>query len=143
MKTIQQRLMSAFRGPACRSLPSSGTQTEKKYASPLANMATSFPHRCFRSAVGSQQLLRLRQGQYQNLDNPTRSFARSSGNGSNPPDVEKAITFIVSVGYERPIAQGVADALKESGLSGDALLATARQLAGRWEVGEDGGEFCG
>jgi len=53
--------------------------------------------------------------------------------------VEKAVSFIVNVGYERPIAQGVADALKESGLSGDALLATARQLAGRWEVGEDEG----
>eukprot|EP00980_Cylindrotheca_fusiformis_P001200 scaffold328_cov130-Cylindrotheca_fusiformis.AAC.14 len=70
-----------------------------------------------------------------------RSFARSSipEGGLNNPDVEKAITFIVSVGYEREVAQGDVDALKESGLSGDALLATARQLAGRWEVGEDEG----
>jgi 2Fe-2S ferredoxin len=49
------------------------------------------------------------------------------------------MTFIVDVGYEPPLAQGMVDALTESGLSGDALLATARQLAGRWEVGEDEG----
>lgn len=72
------------------------------------------------------------------LDYSSRTFARSSGT-DNPPDVEKAVTFIVNVGYERPIAQGVVDALKEAGMSGDALLATARQLAGRWEVGEDEG----
>lgn len=78
--------------------------------------------------------------EYQNNDTAIRSFARSSvPERNNPPDVEKAVTFIVTVGYERPVAQGVIDALKESGLSGDDLLATARQLAGRWEVGEDEG----
>jgi ferredoxin len=49
------------------------------------------------------------------------------------------MTFIVEIGYERSLAVGIVDALKESGLSGEALLATARQLAGRWEVGEDEG----
>jgi 2Fe-2S ferredoxin len=33
----------------------------------------------------------------------------------------------------------VVDALEESGLRGDALLAACRQMAGRWEVGEDEG----
>ena len=71
-------------------------------------------------------------------DTKLRLFARSSADTNSTPE-GKAITFIVSVGYERPVAKGVVDALKESGLSGEALLVTARQLAGRWEVGEDEG----
>lgn len=68
----------------------------------------------------------------------TRQFARSSGPSDETP-YDKAVTFIITVGYEPAVAKGIVDALKESGLSGEALLATARQLAGRWEVGEDEG----
>ncbi|KAL3939745.1 MAG: hypothetical protein SGBAC_005589 [Bacillariaceae sp.] len=92
----------------------------------------------FMSCALASSFLSLKKGNCRMLDYSSRTFARSSGT-DNPPDVEKAVTFIVNVGYERPIAQGVVDALKEAGMSGDALLATARQLAGRWEVGEDEG----
>ena len=67
-----------------------------------------------------------------------RSFARSSAPTDESP-ADKAVTFIITVGYEAEVAKGVVNALQESGLSGEALLATARQLAGRWEVGEDEG----
>lgn len=67
-----------------------------------------------------------------------RSFARSSAPTDESP-ADKAVTFIITVGYEAEVAKGVVKALQESGLSGEALLATARQLAGRWEVGEDEG----
>jgi len=53
--------------------------------------------------------------------------------------VDKAKSFIVSIGHEPRVAQGVVDALKGSGLSGGALLSTVRSMAGRWEVGEDAG----
>lgn len=43
-------------------------------------------------------------------------------------------------GHHDPrVAQGVIDALQESGISGTALLSTVRAMAGRWEVGEDAG----
>ena len=67
-----------------------------------------------------------------------RYFARSSLDAPETP-ADKAVTFIVSIGYERPVAQGVVKALQESGVTGEALLAMVRQLAGRWEVGEDEG----
>ena len=90
-------------------------------------------------ASPESRLVALSLSGISNYDTVTvRSFARSSADTNSKPE-DKAVTFIVSVGYERPVAQGVVDALKESGLSGEALLVTARQLAGRWEVGEDEG----
>lgn len=51
-----------------------------------------------------------------------------------------AIDFLAKIGYDDPIvANGVVQALKESGLSGAALLPMIQSLAGRWEVGEDAG----
>ena len=67
-----------------------------------------------------------------------RSFARSSGPSDETPE-DKARTFVIGIGHEPEIAQGVVDALTEGGLSGEALLATVRSMAGRWEVGEDEG----
>jgi 2Fe-2S ferredoxin len=67
-----------------------------------------------------------------------RTFARSSEPSGETPH-QKAVTFIITVGYSPDVARGVVDALEESGLSGDALLAACRQMAGRWEVGEDEG----
>ena len=46
---------------------------------------------------------------------------------------------MISVGYDAAIADGVVKALLESGLRGEALLSTARSMAGRWEVGDDEG----
>ena len=66
-----------------------------------------------------------------------RSFARSS---APPPTSEsKAKTFIISLGHEEKVAQGVIDALSASGLSGESLLSSIRTMAGRVEVGEDAG----
>ena len=67
-----------------------------------------------------------------------RYLSRSSLDGPETP-FDKAVTFVVSVGYEQEVARGVVDALQQSGLSGEALLSVVRQLAGRWEVGEDAG----
>jgi len=51
----------------------------------------------------------------------------------------KAKNFIVQIGYEPKLAQGVIDALVQSGVTGTALLPMVRTMAGRWEVGEDAG----
>jgi ferredoxin len=67
-----------------------------------------------------------------------RHLARSSGPSDETPE-DKAKTFVVGVGHDARVAQGVVDALSEGGLSGEALLATVRSMAGRWEVGEDEG----
>jgi len=67
-----------------------------------------------------------------------RYFARSSAPVDETP-YDKAVTFVIGVGHSPEIAKGVVDALKEAGMSGDLLLKTVRQMAGRWEVGEDEG----
>ena len=67
-----------------------------------------------------------------------REFARSSRSSEETAE-EKAINFVKMVGYDDRIAKGVVDALKSSGLSGEALLSMIRTMAGRWEVGEDEG----
>jgi 2Fe-2S ferredoxin len=68
-----------------------------------------------------------------------RHLARGSGGPVGGTPYEKAVAFVVAVGHEPAVARGVVDALRESGLSGEALLAAARRMAGRWEVGEDEG----
>jgi 2Fe-2S ferredoxin len=68
-----------------------------------------------------------------------RCFSRSSLDAPETTPYDKAVAFVVSVGYEKKIAQGVVDALVQSGLSAEALLSMVRALAGRWEVGEDEG----
>ena len=67
-----------------------------------------------------------------------RYLARSSGPSDETPE-DKARTFVIGIGHDPKVAQGVVDALSEGGLSGEALLATVRSMAGRWEVGEDEG----
>eukprot|EP00566_Odontella_aurita_P018066 CAMPEP_0113540130 /NCGR_PEP_ID=MMETSP0015_2-20120614/8311_1 /TAXON_ID=2838 /ORGANISM="Odontella" /LENGTH=328 /DNA_ID=CAMNT_0000439903 /DNA_START=79 /DNA_END=1065 /DNA_ORIENTATION=+ /assembly_acc=CAM_ASM_000160 len=67
-----------------------------------------------------------------------RTFARSSTPCDETPE-DKARTFLLTVGYEPDLADGIVAALRESGLSGEALLSTIRSMAGRWEVGEDEG----
>lgn len=51
----------------------------------------------------------------------------------------KAKNFVLQIGNDPKVAQGVVDALRQSGVTGTALLATVRSMAGRWEVGEDAG----
>jgi ferredoxin len=80
----------------------------------------------------------IRRSQY--VDCRARCFSRSSITDNKTIEAQ-AKTFVITVGYtnEPDIAQGVVDALKESGLSGEMLLSTLRSMAGRWEVGEDEG----
>jgi ferredoxin len=69
----------------------------------------------------------------------TRTFARTSEMEPDSPAV-KARNFIIhSIGHDPKVAQGVIDALEQSGVTGTALLQTVRSMAGRWEVGEDAG----
>lgn len=72
------------------------------------------------------------------LDIQKRFLAGSCLDAPETP-YDKAVTFVVSVGYEREVAEGVVDSLQQSGVSGEALLSMTRALAGRWEVGEDEG----
>jgi acyl-CoA hydrolase/ferredoxin len=66
-------------------------------------------------------------------------FFSSSTQESLPPE-EQAVQFLIRIGHDDPkIAKGVVNALKESGLSGSALLNMIKAMAGRWEVGEDAG----
>jgi len=67
-----------------------------------------------------------------------RTLARSSGPANETPE-DKARSFVIGVGHDPEVARGVVGALADAGLSGDALLATVRSMAGRWEVGEDEG----
>ena len=62
----------------------------------------------------------------------------STENDSNNPE-DKAKNFVIQIGHSPQIAQGVIDALKQSGMSGTSLLSMIRSMAGRWEVGEDAG----
>ncbi|CAJ1965905.1 unnamed protein product [Cylindrotheca closterium] len=141
MKILQNKLLSTCGNTAHGRLASKYATHGGQAVTARTIISRSFQRRSHHhfNRLSIHKLHTLKQGKCRNLDYTSRSFARSSGTGGNSPDVEKAVTFIVNVGYEREIAQGVADALKESGLSGTALLATARMLAGRWEVGEDEG----
>jgi ferredoxin len=77
------------------------------------------------------------------LSNPLpyqQQYARLFSSSSPSPEEQAAFDFLVKIGHDNPgIAQGVVDALKESGLSGSTLLPMLKSLAGRWEVGEDAG----
>ena len=84
-----------------------------------------------RSAVTSRTINRHHQQQ-------RRAFARTSESEPDSPEL-KAKNFVMQVGYDPKVAQGVVEALKASGVSGTALLATVRSMAGRWEVDEDAG----
>jgi 2Fe-2S ferredoxin len=65
----------------------------------------------------------------------------SSGPPSPPqdPDEAEAFELVTSAGHRPAVAKGVLAALRESRLSGAAMLSAVRGLLGRPEVGEDGG----
>ncbi len=105
--------------------------------------------RSFVSMVGPsiQSLQQYRGQQQQRFSQPQHRtmMARSSvHDDSEDPSLDpeaKAMTFLVgTLGHDKDVAEGVLDALKQSGVSGGpALLAMVRSLAGRWEVDEDAG----
>lgn len=80
----------------------------------------------------------FRQRRHQQQPAHRTMMARSSAPSDETP-FDKAVTFIVSIGYDTMLAHDMVNALQDAGLAGEALLATARQMAGRWEVGEDAG----
>ncbi|KAL9190351.1 hypothetical protein ACHAXT_007562 [Thalassiosira profunda] len=67
-----------------------------------------------------------------------RKFSRSSDDNAGTPR-EQARTFLVSIGYSAAVSDGVLDALLQNGIPASSLLSMTRSLAGRYEVGEDGG----
>jgi ferredoxin len=50
-----------------------------------------------------------------------------------------ALRFILRIGYSPAIAKGITQALTEAGMTGEVMLSTVKNMAGRWEVGEDDG----
>lgn len=52
---------------------------------------------------------------------------------------EDAVSYCMSRGYSREVADGIAAALVESGMPRSSLLSAVKGLAGRPEVGEDAG----
>jgi ferredoxin len=66
-----------------------------------------------------------------------RWFSRTSD--ADKSAEAKAKTFIITIGYSPAIAKGIAQALTEAGMTGEVMLSTVRNMAGRWEVGEDDG----
>ncbi|CAB9503657.1 Adrenodoxin-like protein [Seminavis robusta] len=73
------------------------------------------------------------------INQQSRWLARTSEMAPDSPAL-KAKNFIMQVGYDDPkVAEGVIEALQQSGVTGTALLSTVRSMAGRWEVGEDAG----
>jgi len=68
-----------------------------------------------------------------------RWFARSSEAKTVLTPEDKTRIFLISIGHEGDIADGVIKAMKDSGFSGENLLVTIRNMAGRLEVDEDAG----
>ena len=68
---------------------------------------------------------------------PLRPLTRPLSTPPPPPNAE-ALAFVEARGYSAKISAGVVHALSSSGLSGDALLATIKSMAGAYEIGEGG-----
>lgn len=88
----------------------------------------------------STRVVKSHHHHHQYKNQQWRTFARTSESEPDSPAL-KAKNFVMQCGYTSnpKVAQGVVDALAESGLNGTALLSTVRTMAGRWEVGEDAG----
>ncbi|GKY91069.1 hypothetical protein MPSEU_000079700 [Mayamaea pseudoterrestris] len=82
--------------------------------------------------------LHLHLHHHHHLQQCRSMMARSSGPSDETP-FDKAVTFIINIGYDSALAHDMVQTLQDAGMSGEALLATARTMAGRWEVGEDAG----
>ncbi|KAL3805778.1 hypothetical protein HJC23_007739 [Cyclotella cryptica] len=52
---------------------------------------------------------------------------------------EQTMAFLLSLGYSGAVADGVIKALLQNGIPSSSLLTMVKTLAGRYEVGEDGG----
>jgi ferredoxin len=52
---------------------------------------------------------------------------------------QQAHSFLLSLGYSNEVSNGIIDALLQNGVSHLSLLGMVKGLAGRYEVGEDGG----
>ena len=129
---------------SCRKALSAG----RRHRSAVSSEGTSFSslerpasciddahHRHAYAAAAARAAFQRRQ---RRMRPQCRYLARSSGPSDETPE-DKAKTFVISIGHDAKVAQGVVEALSEGGLSGEALLATVRSMAGRWEVGEDEG----
>ncbi|CAL1170654.1 unnamed protein product [Cladocopium goreaui] len=89
--------------------------------------------RAFVSAQRSGRLLRC---------SPAIRFATSGPpRGPYQEDQEEARAFVLERGYSPQIANGILEALKlpGAGIPPGKFLSTVKEMAGRWEVGEDAG----
>lgn len=78
-----------------------------------------------------------------NISRKRFSTSKCDGNGgsstkqSSPTQQTKS--FLLSLGYTDEVSAGIIDALLQNGIPSTSLLSMVKGLAGRYEVGEDGG----
>lgn len=79
-----------------------------------------------------------------------RTFSTSADDAAGPPDDDEADdapatpagqtkSFLLSLGYSPAVSDGIIDALLQNGIPPSSLMGMVKGLAGRYEVGEDGG----
>jgi ferredoxin len=121
-------LVQHLRRGTTRQFQPTSTQSRRRLLYPLES---SIQH--------SNQYVRVKDNNHRHHQRQQcRTFARTSNMEPDSP-AQKAKNFVIQIGHDPKIAQGVVDALMESGMSGSTLLSTVRTMAGRWEVGEDAG----
>mmetsp|Transcript_9754 Transcript_9754/g.21716 ORF Transcript_9754/g.21716 Transcript_9754/m.21716 type:complete len:326 (-) Transcript_9754:100-1077(-) len=67
----------------------------------------------------------------------SRSLSTSNDNTQTPP--QQSLAFLTSLGYTESVSNGIIDALLQNGIPSTSLMGMIKSLAGRYEVGEDGG----
>lgn len=65
------------------------------------------------------------------------SASRTFSNIQSPS--QETLHFLLSLGYSEAISNGIMNALLQNGIPPSSLLSMVKGLAGRYEVGEDGG----
>ena len=80
---------------------------------------------------------------YQRFSASSNSTAVDDNNNNNTQKIESPTqqtqSFLLSLGYSDAISDGIIDALLQNGIPPTSLLGMVKSLAGRYEVGEDGG----
>jgi 2Fe-2S ferredoxin len=66
-----------------------------------------------------------------------REVSSSATNNQSPS--HETIQFLLSLGYSQAVSNGIIKALLQSGIPSSSLFSMVKGLAGRYEVGEDGG----
>mmetsp|Transcript_9823 Transcript_9823/g.17220 ORF Transcript_9823/g.17220 Transcript_9823/m.17220 type:complete len:338 (+) Transcript_9823:60-1073(+) len=67
------------------------------------------------------------------------SINNTTTNNTSASATEQTQSFLLSLGYSSAVSDGIIDALLQNGIPQSSLLGMVKSLAGRYEVGEDGG----